>query len=185
MKITIINNTTATQVVAADQTTVDPGETHVMLGRSVDEAIFQMNIADGNDVMVLVEIEGNDRAPIIAAMKAPADPAGGTFTLAAEGFDLETEAGAAANVAPQMYLGVFDDAELTIPSVDGTLDTAATGTIDDGAGTNLLKVTPAATGEVSVTLTATGAGVFYLKAWPVGTGYIVDASDVHVTTFTP
>jgi hypothetical protein len=167
-----------------DGTTVAPGEQHEMLGRSRTELIFQMNSQD-DDVTVLGALEGDDRSPLINTMKAPADPAGGVVVLAGEGFDLLDEAGAAANKDPQMYLGVFDDADCQTPSVDGTLDTAAVGTIDDGAGTNLLKVTPSAAGVVSVTLTATADGEFWLKAWPVGTEYVIDASDTHKTTFTP
>jgi hypothetical protein len=148
------------------------------------EVALQKYHEDGNNVIVLCQIEGNDRAPIVCDMKNPADPVADTFTCAGCGFDLETEAGAAANVDPQMYMGAFDDEACTIPSVDGTLDTAAAGTIDDGEGTNLLKVTPSATGEFSVTLTVTGAGTIYMKAWPVGTDYIVDSSETDEVTFT-
>jgi len=187
MKITVINKRVASEfgadhVMCVDGTTVNPGEQHEMLGRSRTELIFQMNVQD-DDVSVLGELEGDDRSPLINQMKTPADPAADTFTLAGEGFDILDEVGAAFDTDLQMYLGVFDDADCQTPSEDGTLDTAATGTIDAGAGTNLLKVTPDA-GVVSVTLTATGAGEFWLKAWPVETDYIVDASDSHKTTFT-
>jgi hypothetical protein len=186
MEITVINNQAAgtARVPCVDSTTLGPGETHVMPGRSSAEVSLQMAYANGNDVMVLAQIEGNDRAPLVCAMKKPADPAGGVGTLAACGFDLETEAAAAANVAPQMYLGVFEDAACTIPATTATLDTAATGTIDAGAGTSLLTVTPSAAGVVSVTLTDTADEVVYLKGWPVGTDYIVDSSDVHAPEFT-
>jgi len=185
MKITVINKrgSTGDAVMCVDGTTVAPGEQHAMLGRSRTELIFQMNSQD-NDVAVEGMLEGDDRSPLVNAMKAPADPAGGTFVLAGEGFDILDEAGAAFSTTIQMYLGVFDDADCQTPSVDGTLDTAATGTIDEGAGTHLLKITPAG-GVASVTLTGSAAGVFYLKAWPVGTEYIVDGSDTHTTTFTP
>jgi len=153
-----------------------------MLGRSTTELIFQKNSQDAN-VAVLGELEGDDRSPLICDMKAPADPAADTFELAGEGFDLLDQAGDAFDTDIQMYLGVFDDADCQTPSVDGKLGTAVTGTIDAGANTNLVKVTPAA-GVVSLKLTATGPGVFYLKAWPVGTEYVVDSSDSHTTTFT-
>lgn len=186
MKITVINNQPAgtTPIPCVDTTSVGPGETHVMTGRAVEEVATQMDHADGNDVIVMTEIEGIDRSPIVCAMKKPANPAGGVDTLAACGFDLNTEAGVAANVAPQMYLGVFDDAACTTPATTATLDTAATGTIDAGAGSNLLTVTPSAAGEVSVTLSESVDQQVFLKAWPVGSSYIVDSSDVHSPTFT-
>ena len=159
-----------------------PGEQKEMSGRSADEAIASIAL-QAADVAVLVELEGSDRAAIVCDMKDPGDVSGGGTTLAACGFDLETQAGAAANVAPQMYLGVFDDATCQTPAENATLDTAATGTIDAGAGTNLLTVTPAATGEVSVTLTDAEDETVYLKAWAVGTDYIVDSSDIDDVTF--
>jgi len=185
MKITIVNKRASggENAYALDGVQVEPGSQHEMTGRDTADVIFEIANVQDDDVAVLSELEGMDRSPIVCDMKAPADPAADTFVLAGEGFDLEDEAGAAVTTSPQMYLGVFDDAACQTPSVDGTLDTAATGTIDAGAGTNLLKITPAS-GVVSVTLTATGAGEFWLKAWPVGGDYIVDSSDVHKTTFT-
>ena len=187
MKITVINKraTGGEKVYCIDGTTVAPGAQHEMTGRTKAELIYQMTYVMDDDVAVLGELEGEDRAPLVCDMKAPADPAADTFELAGEGFDLEEEDGTAFSTTMQMYLGVFDDEDCQTPSVDGTLDTAATGTIVSGAGTNLLKITPAA-GVASVTLTATGAGEFWLKAWPVAasTSYVVDASDTHKTTFT-
>ena len=187
MQITVINNRAAggASVPCVDSTQCDPGQSRVMPGRTARDVALQMYHADGNDVLVLCQIEGEDRAPVVCDMKNPADPAGGTFNVAGCGFDLNTEAGAAANVNPPMYMGAFDDEDCTIPSVDGTLDTAAVGTIDEGAGTNLLEVTPDAAGEFSVTLTVTGAGTIYLKAWPMGTEYIIDSSETDEITFTP
>jgi len=187
MEITVINNRPAggAQVSAIDGTTVNPGQTHAMPGRSKDDVAYQMASASGHDVIVLCKIEGNDRSPVICDMKNPADPAGGTFLLNGVGFDLLTEAGVAANVAPQMYMGVFDNAACTIPSVDGVLSNAATGTIDSGTGTHLVKITPSAAGVASLRVTVTGARAVYLKAWPVGTSYIVDSSDTDTVTFTP
>jgi hypothetical protein len=187
MEITVINNRPAggTQVYAVDDTTFNPGQTHVMTGRSLTDVAWQMASADGHNVMVLCKIEGADRAPIICDMKNPADPAGGVVLVNGAGFDLKTQAGAAAGVAPQMYMGVFDDAACTIPSVKGSLSTATAGTIDSGTGTHLVKVTPSGTGEVSLRLTVTGVGTYYMKAWPVGTSYVVDASETDSVTFTP
>jgi hypothetical protein len=187
MEITVINSrpTGGAQVYAIDGTTVDPGQTHIMPGRSVDDVAWQMAAASGNDVIVLCKIEGNDRAPIVCNMKDPANPGSGVVLLNGVGFDLLTEAGGAANVAPQMYMGVFDDAACLTPSVDGVLSNAATGTIDAGTGTNLVKITPSAAGVASLRVTVTGPRVVYLKAWPVGTSYIVDSSDTDIVTFIP
>lgn len=186
MKITVINKrpVTGLGVYCVDGTTVIPGAQKEMTGRSKADVIFQLASQD-DDVTVNAEIEGSDRAPIICDMKNPADPGSGVGTAAACGFDLETEAAAAANVAPQMYMGAFDDAACQIPSTTGTLDTAATGTIDSGAGTNLLKVTPDAAGEVSVTLTNSADTTIYMKAWPVGTDYVIDSKETDEVTFTP
>jgi len=186
MQITVINNrpTGGLKVPCVDSTSCAPGETHVMANRDVNEVSMQMAYAEENVVLVLCQIEGNDRAPIVCEMKHPADPAGGTGTLAACGFDLETEAAVAANVAPSMYFGAFDDEECTIPAVTATLDTAATGAIDAGAGTNLLTVTPDAAGELSVTLTDSADEIVYMKGWPVGTDYIVDSSQIDEVEFT-
>lgn len=185
MKIIVINNTTATKIPCVDGHTCVPGETYEMTGRSKDEVVYMMQNVDENDVIIKSEIEGDDRAPIISKIKTPADPGSGVGTQAANGFDLETEAGAAANVAPQMYLGVFDDEELTTPAANATLDTAAAGTIDAGAGTNLLTVTPSAAGEVSVTLTDAEDETVYTTAWPVGTSYIIECTEYHTTPFIP
>jgi len=187
MEITVINKRASTgeNVACIDGTTVAPGSQHAMSGRSAAELIHQQSIvASDTDVAVLCKIEGSDRAPIVCDMKAIADPAADATTSAGEGFDLKTEAGAAANVAPQMYLGAFDDATCQTPAVNATLDTASTGTIDSGAGTNLLKVTPDATGEFACTLTDAEDEVVYLKAWPVGTDYIVDSNDITSAEFT-
>lgn len=186
MKITVINNRPSggDAVPCVDGTQVEPGETHEMLARSAEELIYMMGQADGNTVLVLGQIEGNDRAPIVNVMKKPADPAGGAATLAGVGFDLMTEAGVAANVNPQMYMGVFDDAACTIPSVTGQLSTATVGTIDEGTGTNLIKCTPDATGDMTLSVDDAADEIVYLKAWPVGTGYIIDSSDIDSVEFT-
>jgi len=186
MKITVINNNPSGSfpIPCVDGSSCAAGATKVMTGRSKEDVIYMMSKSDGNLVIIRVDIEASDRAPIVCDMKNPADPAADVLELAGCGFDLETESGTAANVAPQMYLGAFDDAACTVPSVDGKLGTATTGTIDSGSGTNLVKVTPSAAGIVALKLTVTGAGVIYLKAWPVGTSYIVDSSDTDTVTFT-
>lgn len=185
MKVTVINKqaTGEPSLYLIDGTQLASGAQHEMLARSKEDLLFQIGLQDDN-VAVLAEIEGSDRAPIVNTMKTPADPGSGVATCAACGFDLLTEVGGAAGVAPQMYMGVFSDALCQTPSTTGTLDTAATGTIDDGDGTNLIKCTPDATGEFSVTLTDTADETVYLKAWIVGIGYIVDSSSIDEVTFT-
>lgn len=187
MQITVINKraSTGNKFSCVDGTTVAPGAQHAMAGRSKAEYIHQMTLAAGDtDIAVVGQLDGAERSPVVCDMKDIADPAGGATTSAGEGFDLKTEAGAAANVAPQMYLGAFDDATCQTPATNATLDTASTGTIVSGGGTNLLKVTPDATGEFACTLTDAEDEVVYLKAWPVGTDYVVDSSDSTTTEFT-
>lgn len=186
MKITVVNKraSTGSAVYCIDGTSVSPGAQHEMTGRGKDEVVFEITNLSDDDVAVLAEIEGADRAPIVCDMKAIADPAADATTSAGEGFDLLTEAGAAANVAPQMYMGAFDDATCQTPAANATLNTASAGTIDSGGGTNLLKVTPSATGEFACTLTDAEDEVVYMKAWPVGTDYIVDSSDITTAEFT-
>ena len=185
MKITVINNRPANgeKVPCVDSTSVAPGETHEMLGRTIEEVPIQMAFSDGNLVIVLAELDASDRAPAVNVMKNPADPGSGVVELAGCGFDILTQTGIAANIDPQMYIGAFDDAACTIPSVDAVMDTITTGTIDSGDGTNLLKVTPDSAGEVALKLTVTAPAVVYLKAWPVGSDYIVDSASLDTVTF--
>ncbi len=185
MKITVINNRNSggQPVPCVDSTSCAAGTTHEMPNRSAEEVQLMMGHASGNDVIVLSELEAIDREPVVCVMKTPVAPGSGVGTNAANGFDLETQAGGAGNVAPQMYFGVFDDAACTTPAVNATLDTAATGTIDAGAASNLLTVTPSAAGVLSVTLTDAEDEEVYLKAWPVGTSYTVDCSDSHAVEF--
>lgn len=183
MKITVINNSSGI-VPCVDSSNCLPGTTRVMLNRSREEVAIQMDHAVTNEVIVIAELDAQELDPIICQMKHPADPAGGVNTCAGVGYDLKEMDGTTdANVQPQMYLGVFDDAACTIPAVHGTLNTAAKGTIDSGAGTNLLKCTPDATGEMSVTLTDTTDETVHIKAWPVGTNYVIDCSDIDSVTF--
>lgn len=186
MKITITNKraTGGDAVQAMDGTQVAPGAQHTINGATPADLVFQMGVADA-DVSVVGQMDAVDRAIIICDMKDVADPGSGVGSVAGEGFDLKDQAGAAAGVAPQMYMGVFDDADCKVPAANATLDTAGTGTIDSGAGTNLLKVTPDSAGEFDCTLTDAEDETVYLKAWPVGTDYVVDASDSSTTVFSP
>jgi hypothetical protein len=185
MKITVINNKVSERIPCPDGTSVAPGVTKVMAGRSLAEAQDMINgYLDTNEVIILTQLEGIDREVLVCDMKNPADPAGGVGTVAGCGFDLEDQAGAAANVAPQMYFGAFEDAACTIPATTATLDTAAAGTIDAGAGTNLLTVTPSAAGALSVTLTDTADEIVYMRAWPVDGSYLMDNSEIDQVEFT-
>jgi hypothetical protein len=185
MKITVINKrpSTGDNVACVDGTSVAPGAQHEMPGRSAAELVYQMGAAD-DDVAVIGEIDGTDRAPIINVMNVVADPAGGVDESTGEGFALKTEAGGDANVAPQMYMGVFDDADCQTPAANAVLDTATSGTIDSGAGTNLIKCTPTAAGAFACSVEDAEDEKVYMKAWPVGTDYIVDSSSTSDVTFT-
>lgn len=187
MKITVVNNraTGGNPVPCVDSTSVTPGGEHVMLGRTREELVLQMAQADGNEVIVRGEIEGNDRSPLICVMKNPGDPAGGVDTMAGVGFDLEDEAGAAAGVDPDMYMGVYSDSDCTTPSTTATLDTATIGTIDEGAGTNLIKVTPSSAGVFVCSVDDTADETVYLKAFPADTSYTIDTASTDDVTYTP
>jgi hypothetical protein len=187
MQITVFNNrpTGGEKVSCVDGTTVSPGSSHTMVGRSKAEYTYQMTASLSDDnVKVLASLEASDRAPLVVAMNDIADPAADATTSAGEGFALQSEAGAAANAAPAMYLGAFDDADCTVPAVNATLDTASSGTIVSGAGTNQLKVTPTAAGAFACTLTDAEVEVVYLKAWPADASYVVDSSDTTSAEFT-
>jgi hypothetical protein len=184
MLITIVNNSTA-DVVGPGDRTVAAGASGTFAGRTEAELLYYQGLLLSTTVQVHGTLEDADYPPLVNTMKNPADPAGGVVVLAGVGFDILDIAGAAANVAPQMYLGVFDDLACTIPSVDGTLDTITTGTIDAGDGTNRLTVTPSAAGVVACRVVVTADATVYLKAWMVAAGRVIDTSDVDTVVFTP
>jgi len=184
MQITIVNNSTQ-PVPGPGATTVPAGDTLTLANRTQAEYASLVTSFVSDLVQVHATLEAADLPPINCVMKDPGDPAGGVDTIAGVGFDLKTQDGNDAGDDPQMYLGVFSDAECTTPSTTGTLDTATTGTIDEGAGTNVIKVTPDSTGEFACSLSDTADETVYLKAWAVGTGRAMDTSGVDDVTFTP
>lgn len=194
MKITITNNRPSggLNVYAVDGVQVAPGEQHAMVGRTASELIFQMSVMD-DYVSVIGELEGEDRSPLICQMKDVADPAGDATESDQEGFDILDEVGAATTNQSPMYIGVFDDADCSVPSAVATLAAAGTpvGTIQSGSGTNQMKVTPAAAGtfecKVVIPAAATVATTYYIKAWPqaTSTSYVIDSSCTESVTFTP
>jgi hypothetical protein len=186
MKITVINKRSSAggNVYCIDGTEVAPGAQHEMSGRTAGELVFQSEQVTDDDVSVIGQIEGSDRAPIVCVMNVVADPAGDAAESLGEGFALKTEAGGDANVAPQMYMGVFDDADCQTPAVNATLDTATAGTINSGDATNLIKCTPTAAGAFACSVLDAEDEKVYMKAWPVGTDYVVDSSDTSDVTFT-
>lgn len=193
MKITVINKrpTGGLSVQVLDGTQVAPGAQHEMTGRSAAELIFQMAIADA-DIAVVGELEGEDRSPLVCTMKTVADPAGDAVESDQEGFDILDEAGSATTNQSPMYIGIFDDEDCQTPSVIGTLEAAGTpvGTIQSGEETNLMAVTPAATGDFECKAVIPAAVVgddvtYYIKAWPqpTSTSYVIDSSSVTSVTF--
>lgn len=186
MKVTVINKRASSglAVQCFDGVQVAPGQSHVMNGVDKATYLYQLGIQD-HDVAVIGELDGSDRSPLICTMNTVANPGAGSDTSAGEGFAILTEAAAAANVAPPMYMGVFDDAACQIPSVHATLNTASAGTIVSGAGTNLLRVTPSATGTFACTVTNHTDEKVYLKAWPADSSYIIDSSSIMDVTMSP
>jgi len=183
MKITCVNRS-ANPVPMPGAVSCAAGTTKALTGRTVDEAAQMQELYASSTVQIVCELEDDDYPPIVAVAKTPADPAADATDLAAVGFDIKDLYGNAYSTDMAMYFGVFDDEDCLIPSEDATLDTAATGTIDAGAGTNRLTVTPDA-GELSVTVSIPAAAdqVVYLKAWVVGGRRMVDTSDQHAATF--
>ncbi len=183
MQITIVNNSSS-PVPGPGSTTVAAGDSLTLAGRTQAEYAALMASYAADNVQVHATLEDADLPPLKATKKTPADPAADATTLAACGFDIEDLFGNAYSTTMKMYFACFDDAACTTPSTTATLDTAATGTIDSGAGTNTLAVTPAG-GVLSVTLTIPVAAdqVVYLKAWVLESERAVDTSDVHTATF--
>lgn len=184
MQITVINNnpTGGDAVPCPDSTTVKAGESKVMTGRTQEEAQLLITNYQSNTVIIRTALEAVDRAPVVAAMKAALTPTD-VDTIVGVGYQLESQDGTSQSIQPQMYLGCFDDAACEVPAVNAIMDTVAQGTIDEGDGTNLLKVTPSATGEVSVSMDDAVDEVVYVKAWPVTGDYTVDSSGVQTVTF--
>jgi len=185
MKITVINNNTAggNAVPCPDSTTVKPGQMKVLTGRTKEEATLLLNGFASDTVVIRTELEALDREPLFAVMKADNADTGGT-TATGVGFQLKSEDGTNKSAQPSIYIGCFDDADCLVPAVNATLNTAAEGTIVSGAASNLLKVTPSATGEVSLTITDAELESVYVKAWAATGDYIVDSSDHQLITFT-
>lgn len=184
MKITVINNSDSV-VPCPGVRSVAAGSSITLTGRSWTEYMDLLSNYGSDEVIVYGEVEAIDRPPIVLEMKTPADAAAGVDTVAAEGFQLRDLSGNAAPISTmEFYLGVFDDSGFTTLATNATLDTAAAGTIVSGGGTHLLVVTPSATGEVSVTLTDTVDETVYLRAWPKGTDWPVQATGSHSNTFT-
>lgn len=184
MKITIINNS-SDPVTGVGYTTVAAGETKEYSNRTTLEFDIFRGLLSTSDVLVLGEIEGADKSPIICDLKDPGDPAGGAAVQSGEGFDLLTEAGAAANVQPEMYMGLFDDEDCTVPAENATLTNAATGTFVSGVDTNLAVVQPAATGEFSCDIADTEDEKVYIRAWPkADAAFVVDCHEIGDVTFT-
>jgi hypothetical protein len=185
MQITIVNNSSQ-PVAAPGAVTVPPTGTVTLAARTVAEYIGLIERYVSDLVTVTATLETADLPPIQCTLKAPADPVIDATDVLACGFDMEDLVGTAFSTTGKMYFGVFDDAACTIPSVDATLDTAATGTIDAGAGTNVLEVTPAA-GVLSVTCSIPAAAdqTVYFKAWAhTDNPRVMDTSGIDSVDFT-
>jgi hypothetical protein len=183
MQITIVNRSTS-PVPGPGVTSVPAGGELTLAGRTAAELASLVASYVSDLVQVHMTLEDADLPPLKAIQKTPADPGSGVGTIAAVGFDIEDVYGNAFSTVMGMYLGVFQDADCTIPATDATLDTAATGTIVAGAGTNLLEITPAG-GVVSVTLTDAVDEVVYVKAWVVDSARAVETSSQYTATFIP
>ncbi len=183
MKITVINNS-SNPVPCPDYVNCAAGATRVLTGRSSAEYSAMVAGNSSTSVLIIGQLEDADLSPIVCNLKDPGDPAADQDYQTGMGFDLVMPQTGAANVAPNMYFGVFDNAACTIPAVNATLGTAVTGTIVSGAGTNLLVVTPSAAGVVSCRVDDAEDETVYFRAWPVSYARPVDCSEVVDITFT-
>lgn len=182
MKIIIINRSTE-PVATPAATSVAAGASLELTERTVGEYQRMVSQDAGEYVSIVGELEDADYPPLVCTQKTPADPAGGVDTLAGVGFDINDLVGSAADIDPQMYVGVFADAACLTPSTTADLDTATEGTIDEGAGTNLLKVTPDSAGGFTCSVDDTADETVYIKAWAVASQRPMDTSDQHAVTF--
>lgn len=184
MKITIINNG-STAVHGVGYVNVQPGETKVFENRTNLELDIARSQIASEEVLVIGEREGVDKSPIVCELKDPGNPGAGVADSANEGFDLLTEAGAAANVDPELYMALFDDEACTQLAATATLHTATTGSFVSGEHSNNAVVEPAATGEFDCTITNTGLGTVYIRVWPTQDAqYLVDCHELGDVTFT-
>lgn len=87
----------------------------------------------------------------VKMLDAPNVTGGGTTVTV--GFSLTNINDVTLGLAALVELAVFDDADLSVPSVSATLDTASKGTIIAGAATAALKVKTDTNGEFACTLT--------------------------------
>ena len=87
---------------------------------------------------------------------------------------LDEELDPAIKTAELLTLGVFDDADLTMPSVDVALDTATEGTLLMGSGSGLIVARTSTTGVFACAATCLTPGVTrYLVAAPtMGSGIL-------------
>ncbi len=185
MQIKCVNNSTSMVPMPGDVPVV-AGATKTVTARTRAEAEAFQQAYSASDVIIELTLETAELEPLVCTMKTPADPGSGVGTLAVCGFDLEDLEGNAFAIQSPMFLAVFDDAALTVPSVNGTLDTAAAGTIDSGAGTNSLEVTPDSSGIISITLTQSDDIQCWIKAWQMpSVARPIDCSSVHAPTFIP
>ena len=81
---------------------------------------------------------------------------------------MDAEAASAIQTPELLMLGVFDDADLSIPSVDTVLGTATEGTLVLGGGSPLITIRTTVSGGFSCSATCGSAGVTRYLAAAVG-----------------
>lgn len=163
IKVTNLNNKAA--AVPGITGTVPAGTTVEFPGQN--KQIAAMALAAASMVLLVsTELDAADSEPIRAVATSTADPAGDGLSVAAVGFTLTDLSGTAVAAAQRLGLGVFDDADCTIPSTTATLATASAGTINSGSGTNRLDVSVnPANGQFrcTVSIPATANKTVYVK----------------------
>jgi hypothetical protein len=150
------------------------------LGRSGEIADLR---SDVEGALVKVADELDNSQPSFVRLLKVTGPVTGT---AAVGFDIAEALDVGASViagVEKLELAVFDDEDLTIPSVSAVLDTATEGVISAGAGSAALKVKTATTGSFRCSLTKGTAGVVYVaSSLSFGSSALI-CNDVSPVTF--
>ncbi len=115
---------------------------------------------DIDDILESPFIQTLDGVYKIRMDDAPNVTGGGT--TAQVGFQLINLADVLVSVNDLIQFAVFDDADLSIPATNATLNTASKGIIIAGAGTAALKVRTDTTGKFTCTLTNLIDEIVYL-----------------------
>jgi len=124
--------------------------------------------------------DGSSSGFIVVNMNDSLSTSGTTRTV---GFQLRTSTGTEVLRNALIELAVFDDAQLSVPSVTATLGSASYGTIVGGTGSAALKVVTSNEGRFECVLTKVPRGTVYVAASPTFGSPPLDCSEVDQVSF--